>query len=104
MKFTAMMGCEGKGIEDKIDQSEKKLSETQAVSEERKHVSEVFGTLRSTLEMMPDNEEALRLVNELDDSFVQLETEILRALAGTNRTIFQVVYDCVTRFIKEHLS
>lgn len=101
MTFTAATKCcVVEKLEGKIDKYERIIEEDQEVLNARKRVNELFGCLRDTLRNMPGAEEALKQLDELDDAIVQLDTEKLKALAGADRTNFQVIFDSVRGYLK----
>lgn len=101
MTFTAeTKRCEVEKVGKQIDYYESVLEQDKEVQEANARVEELIGWLRDAFKDVPGAEKALRLLDELDDAYVQLDTEKLKALAGADRTSIQVIFDLVRGYLK----
>ena len=92
MKLTANR-CATEGIEETFDRYEITLEKDPSVQRANKRVKDMIGCIRDVLKNGQDPAEALSLLNELDDEYVNLDTEKLKTLAKTGWNDVQVAYE-----------
>ena len=92
MKFT-VHHCATEGIEETFDRYEITLERDPSVLRANKRVKDMIGCIRDVLTNGQNPAEALSLLDELDDEYVNLDTEKLKALAKTAWNDVQVAYE-----------
>lgn len=92
MKFTVNR-CATEGIEETFDRYEYLMRKDPSVLNANKRVRDMIGCIRDVLANGQDPAEALSLLDELDNAYVDLDTEKLKVLAETGWNDVQVAYE-----------
>ena len=92
MRFTTN-SCATEGMEETFDRYDNILKKDPTVQTANMRVRDMIGCIRDVLIKGKDPEEALSLLDELDDEYVNLDTEKLKALARTGWNDVQVAYE-----------
>lgn len=92
MRFTTNR-CATEGMEETFDRYEEILEKDPMVQIANKHVRDMIGCIRDVLLKGETPAEALSLLDELDDEYVNLDAEKLKALARTGWNDVQVAYE-----------
>lgn len=92
MRFTTKC-CATEGMEETFDRYEELLERDPAVQIANVHVRGIIGCIRDVLIKGENSAEALSLLDELDDEYVNLDTEKLKTLARIGCYDIQVAYE-----------
>ena len=92
MRFTTN-SCATEGMEETFDRYEEILEKDPTVQIANTRVRDMIGCIRDVLTKGQNPAEALSLLDELDDEYVNLDTEKLKALARTGWNDVQVAYE-----------
>ena len=99
MRFTAN-SCATEGIEETFDRYDGILRRDPSVQEAEMRVKDMIGCIRNVLIKGKDTAEALSLVDELDDAYVNLDTEKLKTLAKMRWNDVQVAFELGRTYCK----
>lgn len=99
MRFTAN-SCATEGIEETFDRYDGILGRDLSVQEAEMRVKDMIGCIRDVLIKGKKPTEALSLLDELDDAYVNLDTEKLKTLAKTGWNDVQVAFELGRKYCK----
>ena len=92
MRFTTSR-CATEGMEETFDRYEEILEKDPSVQVVNRHIRDMIGCIRDVLTKGQNPAEALSLLDELDDEYVNLDTEKLKTLAKTGWNDVQVAFE-----------